>query len=999
MGFLIKGLLGIFGGTANVVLSTLLSIVKTVGGEITSLARQGANAVMQYHQEGISFARSLGMTLKESQSYTSVLIDRASELGIKYGIAADKVLELQRNLSEATGRAAMLNNSDAERLVQINKLVGSDVTSVFTSTIMNNLGGQISTVEGAVSKAYATAAKSGLNAASFSKKVADNLALANQYSFRDGVDGITRMTAMSEKLGVNMKSISASIDHFLDLTDAIEGSAKLNMLGGAAAVNGSNPLTMSYEANYDPEAFLERMKDTLGGYASFDTKSGMATVNGMNRDFVANIAKAIGISLDDAMTMAKKQAEAKYKESAFGGQLSLYSQEEKDFILNKSYVGEDGQLKMTDSMGRERNVNDLSSSGELSKMMTMSNMSNDEIIRSQASSLVSIQESIEGIRTSITADAAKAFQEVLPSIQSGIYKLGGYIQHTLQPLWGGIANGVKSIVDYLNGNTSIIRKGFGIVEKIFSTLSSNFKTVIAAIIGYKLLGGLRGISNAFRSGYRFFGGPSIGGGSMGAGSTVKNIALKIIGSKPFNFLSAGQTRNIISNYSFARNVGGYGRVRSALGAIGSGLKSASKVTKAAGALGVLFGGIESLRTAGEYYSTKNDLDERLRSGSINRKEYDSRLNEAKTERNGGYGSVAGGVIGSAIGTALAGPIGTAIGGFLGGKVGDLIGRHWDGITKTVSNGTKTAFNAVKSGMSSFGKWLSSAVKSLGRGVVSALKGYLNAMAIIPRAIMSPIQTAKSLAKDGLGSTIGKLFKGGFATGGIVGGNSYHGDNVRANVNSGEMILTMPQQRELFNILNNKYSSSSIFSRSSSVVGGNSYHGDNVRANVNSGEMILTMPQQRELFNILNNKYSSSSIFSRSSSVVGGNSYHGDNVRANANSGGVKPVLYNSSNGIKAKPVGGKVYVYKPSKSSLGDTSRDVKINDFNVNISGIIKLDGGRNTRDIDISKLLSNQEFVSSLKEMIKTSINNDINCGKLMNDDALRRGMPAQTALWGRK
>ena len=431
MGFLIKSLLGIFGGTANVVLSTLLSVVKTVGGEIMSLIKEGANATLQYHQEGISFARSMGMTLKESQSYTSVLIERASELGIKYGIAADKVLELQRNLSEATGRAAMLNNADAEKFVQINKLVGSDVSNAFTSTIMNNLGGQISTVEAAVSKAYTTAAKSGLNAAAFSKKVADNLSLANKYSFRDGVDGITRMTAMSEKLGVDMKSIASSIDHFLDLSDAIESSAKLNMLGGAAAVNGSNPLTMSYEANYDPEAFLERMKDTLGGYASFDAKSGMATVNGMNRDFVANIAKALGISTEDAMSMAKKQAEIKYKESAFGGQLSQYSNEERDFILNKSYIGKDGQLKMTDSKYRERNVNDLASSGELSQMMSMSKMSDEDFVRSQAMSLTSIQETVEGIKTAITADAAKSFQKVLPQMQRSVLGIGMNLRDAL----------------------------------------------------------------------------------------------------------------------------------------------------------------------------------------------------------------------------------------------------------------------------------------------------------------------------------------------------------------------------------------------------------------------------------------------------------------------------------------------------------------------------------------------------------------------------------------
>lgn len=42
---------------------------------------------------------------------------------------------------------------------------------------------------------------------------------------------------------------------------------------------------------------------------------------------------------------------------------------------------------------------------------------------------------------------------------------------------------------------------------------------------------------------------------------------------------------------------------------------------------------------------------------------------------------------------------------------------------------------------------------------------------------------------------------GFATGGIVGGNSTHGDKVLARVNSGEMILNQSQQANLFRMLN------------------------------------------------------------------------------------------------------------------------------------------------------------------------------------------------------
>lgn len=43
---------------------------------------------------------------------------------------------------------------------------------------------------------------------------------------------------------------------------------------------------------------------------------------------------------------------------------------------------------------------------------------------------------------------------------------------------------------------------------------------------------------------------------------------------------------------------------------------------------------------------------------------------------------------------------------------------------------------------------------------------------------------------------------GYATGGIVGGSSYHGDNVVARLNSGEMVLNQRQQKNLFNLLDN-----------------------------------------------------------------------------------------------------------------------------------------------------------------------------------------------------
>lgn len=187
-------------------LKTIFQVFTSGAYGAMSVIQTAFKTAVEYHQKGIEFARSLGMSLKQSQAYTDVLIRRATDLGFKYGISAKAVQELQENLSQATGRALMLNDADAERMVQINKLVGSQTASQFTSEISRHMGGQMSAITGAVSKAYATAAKSGLNAAQFSETVAKNLSLANKLSFRDGVNGIIRMTALSEKLGFNMQS-------------------------------------------------------------------------------------------------------------------------------------------------------------------------------------------------------------------------------------------------------------------------------------------------------------------------------------------------------------------------------------------------------------------------------------------------------------------------------------------------------------------------------------------------------------------------------------------------------------------------------------------------------------------------------------------------------------------------------------------------------------------------------------------------------------------------
>ena len=104
--------------------------------------------------------------------------------------------------------------------------------------------------------------------------------------------------------------------------------------------------------------------------------------------------------------------------------------------------------------------------------------------------------------------------------------------------------------------------------------------------------------------------------------------------------------------------------------------------------------------------------------------------------------------------------------------------------------------------------------------------------------------------------------------------------------------------------------------------------------------------------------------------------------------------------VRAKEYGGvKEYVYQPSRSETSNVNGNtITVKDFNINLSGTLKLDAGNVTKNIDMYALLNDVSFMNALKDMIKTSINNDMNGGRYMNDLATMRGQISSSSLIGK-
>ena len=1024
-----QALLAIFTQIASVIGGALNGAL----GTAVSMMQAGTKAALQFHQEGISLARDLGMGLNQANAYTKVLTERTQVLAQKYGVASSAITAVQRNISETTGKQLLLNDAQAEGFVQANKLVGQETTNKFMDTIINGMGGQVSAVQGAISKAYATAAKQGLNAQKFSKKVAENLSMANRLNFRNGIDGITRMAAMAEKFGLSMKSVETAAGQFMEFDSSIEHSAHLQMLGGSIGAAFGNPLENMYESMYDPEAFAKRMEDAMKGMATFDTKKGYATISPMNQEILRNYAKEMGLNAEEVVANAKKMAEVRYKETKFAPELDRYSGNGKDkearrnFILNNSQVTPEGQLQVNG-----KNINEITEE-EWSNMMAFDGKSDTDILKNQALHLKSIDEAITGNASSIAASFAKglALDKNAQKIIQDIDKVGTNLQKVSENL-GITTNGVLTkILDWIDKNGSFLKSIADGVIGVSKFLADNWGKLLIAIVGWKFL--LKPALGANLGGNTTLGGKlgakALGGigkglkarakgfwsvaktaakgawkglktGAKGFWSVAKTAAkgawknlktrAKAVGKKGYDILGKGganhswkQAKNYAGN-AFRMTKGNV--LRKTL----HGAKSLWENSKALRAS--VKGGAAILGVAGnmatDYLVNKGKI---KKGGAVH---YGAKMASTAAE----YGA-----LGATIGSVIPG-LGTAVGGGIGAAVGAIKGAYdtWKSLPEnadkdfidyaksvgdSIVEGGKEAFNwakekvgpalsAVNKDIEERGGYLSVAFNA----ITTPIRLFISAIEGIGKLILHPVDTIKNswnslknwwnsdnklerLWNMGKNAVMGEKH----ADGGIVGGNSYSGDMILTGLNSGEMVLNKDQQTQLFKFIQN---ASSILTKIGSSNGVTYYNASNKHSAIhnNVGGNILS--------NIL------STIFNSNSNIVSS--------------------ALNTNNNIKTVPFGENSFRKIP-KSDYTEYSYnkggEIIVKDINLNVNGTLKLDAGTVTKNLDINQLLSDTTFISSLKDLIKQSINNDINNGKFMNDIASMRGMPSQVGLWGRK
>jgi hypothetical protein len=302
---------------------------------------------------------TLGQGLRKGVVEFQQEIYKVYEEGIQYGIAfedAGKFLEgVQSSMgrmiptsAEMTKNALVFGKAIGETPENVAKLIGGmtqyGITQSKSIAIMN--------------KVAATAKASGLDAKVLTKTVSDNILKAQIYGFKNGVEGLTKMAAQAQRVGLNLDTAQKTANLILDggPEKAVEMASKLQALGGNIGALG-DPFQLIHMSMYDMEGLQDQIIKASSAAVEFNETTGEFKIGGEEMLRLRQQADILGLSYEDVAKgaiNARKEQEIMSKGIDFKG----LTEEQRGLVSSLAEIGPGGKVSI-DLPGFEEGNRDL----------------------------------------------------------------------------------------------------------------------------------------------------------------------------------------------------------------------------------------------------------------------------------------------------------------------------------------------------------------------------------------------------------------------------------------------------------------------------------------------------------------------------------------------------------------------------------------------------------------------------------------------------------------
>lgn len=287
--------------------------------------------------------RNFGLSKDRLFEFKTLFGESAAELA-KLGMTEDEVVSTIADAMDGLKTAASLSTQTIIDLGATSKLTNQDVESLTSG--FRGVGISMTKVGEEMKSVVNYARSVGVSVQSVSKGVVDNLGKMNLYNFDNGVQGLAKMAATSERMGVSMQDTFRIAEDLFSPEKAINLAAGLQRLGVSA--NGLlDPLRAMEMAQNDPEALQKEIVNLSKEFTTFNEKTGKMEILPGAKRRLREIAGELNIDAGEFAKMSIQAADfdRKLKQIKMPA-LAEGDQETKELIASMAQLDAGGVAKI-----------------------------------------------------------------------------------------------------------------------------------------------------------------------------------------------------------------------------------------------------------------------------------------------------------------------------------------------------------------------------------------------------------------------------------------------------------------------------------------------------------------------------------------------------------------------------------------------------------------------------------------------------------------------------
>ena len=419
------------------------------------------------------FAATIGYNGAKGREFADYYRKAAISVAETFGASAEEIQKLQEVYMSASSRAVNLSINDMLGTMSVSRLFGMSPTeSAQLFGGMNVFNTSISDGSDMMNHMYKTITKMGLSTSKFGKDLVQNLKLAEKYNFKGGLENMMKMTKWAQQTRFNLNSATSFADKLVNgsLSEVLESSAKLQVLGGAAAVY-SDPLGMMYDAGADVGDMAKRMAAMFSDITgTFNKETGETEFDWYENRMIGARAQALGMDAGEARNIIRQNQ----KQGVINRELSGLGLSEDDMLAlgNKAtYNRREKRWEVTDIHGKTHDIKEYGNGSNLN-INDLLPENNDEAMLEIAKKSLGVEEEMKAQQAVImTTLSDKQFGDYAKNIRDRMAEQERiYLQNNdnVNTMAGVIRNfDTKSLKTMGDNLKTLVTTGRGALDEYF----------------------------------------------------------------------------------------------------------------------------------------------------------------------------------------------------------------------------------------------------------------------------------------------------------------------------------------------------------------------------------------------------------------------------------------------------------------------------------------------------------------------------------------------------